>query len=465
MIRKIIIISTACLLGISVHAQDIISLEKCKALALENNSKAQNSQLSLEAARQTKKEAFTKYFPSISGTGTGFIANRAMMSMEMDVSSMMAPMMSAFSPAIEWAMTQGAPIDPDVLEALNNGDPMKIEALKKGVIGAVMAMQPIFAGGQIINGNKLAKIGVEVAELQKTMSDDEITLTVEQYYWQIVALEEKTKTIAEAEILLNRVHTDVKNAMDAGLINRNDLLKVELKQNELESGKLKLANGLKLIKMVLSQFIGLSSNDFEVDKSLIENVSLTLNTRTDHSSVLQQRTEYRLLEKSIKVGELQVKMETGKHLPTVAVGAGWNYMSFDKGSSSAMKQDFGMVFATVSVPISDWWGGSYAIKKQKLQVKIAENDKRNAEEMLLIQMQQLWNDVEEAAQQVQLADKAIASALENVRLNTDYYEAGTSLLTDLLDAQNTLQQARDQHTEAATLYCVRLAKYRQVTGQ
>ena len=417
--------------------QEIYTLEKCKELALQNNAKARNSQLLLNAAKQTQKEAFTKYFPSVSSTAVGFRANDPMMSMDLPIGALM-----------------GDPTAP----------PMSFGMLEKGAIGAIMAMQPIFAGGQIINGNKLAKLGVEVAELQKIMNDDEIALTVEQYYWQIVSLEEKAKTITEAETLLNRVHNDVKNALDAGLINRNDLLKVELKQNELESGKLKLANGLQLAKIVLAQFIGLSPNDFDIDRTFVENINLSLAVRADHQSALTQRTEYRLLEKSIEAGELQVKMETGKHLPTVTVGAGWNYMNFDRGSSYAMKQDFGMVFATVSLPITDWWGGSHAVKKQKIQVQIAENDKRDTEEMLLIQMQQLLNEVEEAAQQIQLADKAIVAALENVRLNTDYYETGTGLLTDLLEAQSALQQTRDQHTEAVTAYCLRLARYRQATG-
>jgi outer membrane protein TolC len=337
--------------------------------------------------------------------------------------------------------------------------------LEKGIIGAVSASQPLYAGGQIINGNRLAKLGVEVAELQKTMTDDEILLTVEQYYWQIVSLEEKTKTIAEAETLLNRIHSDVQDALDAGLINRNDLLKVELKQNELESGKLKLASGVKLAKTVLAQFIGVSPDGFDIDRTLVETVTLLFDANADHQSALNNRTEYRLLEKSIEAGELQVKMETGKHLPTVALGAGWNYLSFDKGSPLAMQQNFGMVFATVSVPLTDWWGGSHAVKKQKLQVRIAENSKRDTEEMLLIQMQQLLNDVEDAAQQVQLADRAIVAALENVRLNADYYEAGTGLLTDLLEAQSALQQVRDQRTEAITVFCIKLAKYRQATGQ
>ena len=427
MLRKKIIISTAaCMLAVSLHAQEIISLEKCKELALQNNAKARNNQLSLEAAEQSKKEAFTKYFPSVNATGLGF---------------------GATDPMMEMASEHG-----------NMG------MLEKGTIGAVMATQPVYAGGQIINGNKLAKLGVEAAALQKTMSDNELALTVEQYYWQIVALEEKTKTVAEAETLLNRIHNDVKDAVEAGLINRNDLLKVELKQNELESGKLKLTNGLQLAKTVLAQFIGLSPNDFKIDLSLVENVTLSLAVPADHLSALTQRTEYRLLETSVEAAKLQVKMEAGKHLPTVAVGAGWNSISLDKGSPLASEKSFGMVFATISIPISDWWGGSYAVKKQKIQVRIAENDKRNAEEMLLIQMQQLLNDVEEAAGQVQLAGKAIAVALENVRLNTDYYKAGISLLTDLLDAQSALQQTRDQHTEAITAFCIKLARYRQATN-
>jgi len=424
--KKIIILLIACILSISAYTQEIFSLEKCKKLALQNNTKLQNSRLSLEAAEQAKKEAFTKYFPSVSATGMGFTASNPMMEM-----------------------------------ASEHGN---IGMLEKGIIGAVSASQPVFAGGQIVNGNKLAKLGVEAAELQKTMTEDEILLTVEQYYWQIVALEEKTKTIAEAETLLNRVHIDVKNAMDAGLVNKNELLKVELKQNELESGKLKLTNGLKLSKMVLAQYIGVLSGDFDIDKSLIENAKMIFNPHIDHESALRQRAEYRLLDKNIEANKLQVKMEIGKHLPTIALGAGFNYTNFDKGSPLASKKDFGMVFATVSIPLTDWWGGSRAVKRQKIQVNIAENEKRNTEELLLIQMLQLRNDVEEAVLQVQLADKSIVSALENVRLNTDYYEAGIGLLTDLLDAQSALQQARDQHTEALTVFCVKQAKYKQVIG-
>lgn len=439
MIRKnLIIASIACLTCVSAQTQEHYTLERCKQLALENNAKVQNAQLSLEAAGQTKKEAFTRYFPSVSATGFGFKANKSMLEMDLPLGTMM-----------------GNPAAP----------PISLGLMESGIVGTVIATQPIFAGGQIVNGNKLAKIGVEASELQKAMSDDEILITTEQYFWQIIALEEKVKTVAEAESLLNRAYSDVNNAYEAGLVNKNDLLKVELKQNELESSKIKLSNGLKLSKMVLAQFIGISADGFDIDKTVADGTTLLLNAQTDHQSALSQRTEYQLLEKSIEASKMQVRMEIGKNLPTVAVNGGWNYMNLDKGSPLAMKDNFWMGAVVVSIPISDWWGGTHAIKRQKLQVRMAENEKRNAEELLLIQMQQLWNELEESYAQMQLAEKTIASALENVRLNEDYYKAGTGLLIDLLDAQSSLQQTRDQYTEAAIGYQINLSRYKQATAQ
>jgi outer membrane protein TolC len=140
-------------------------------------------------------------------------------------------------------------------------------------------------------------------------------------------------------------------------------------------------------------------------------------------------------------------------------------MSFDRGSSTESTDNFGMAFATVSVPLSGWWGGSHAIKKKKMEVRAAENTKQNTAELLLLQMQRLWDELDEARQQVQLARQSISVAEENVRLNEDHYREGISILSDLLDAQNLLQQSRDQYTEALTAYYLKQSEYRQATGQ
>jgi outer membrane protein TolC len=466
------IIIILCFTANFIFPQNVLTLEQCKELALKNNMQAKNAALSVEIAKQQKKEAFTNYFPSISATGMGFIANKPMMTMEMDMSEAMQPLTGVLSPIIGWAMQSGVPIDPNALAAMQNSEPQKIEMLKNGVIAGVMATQPIFAGGQIVNGNRLAKTGVEVRQLQKQITENEALLETEQYYWQIVSLQEKMKTIENSDSMLTRILSDVKAAVSAGLTTGNDLLRVELEQNRLQSGKLKLENGLTMLKMALGQKIGVPADSFNIEiPSLI--ADLTRNPLNDEeipalagmTNEVQNRSEYRLLEKSVEVARLQRKMEVGKSLPTVAVGAGYNYMNFDMHKDDGMKNDFGMVFASVSIPITDWWGGAHAIKRKKLELQQAENTKNETTELLLQQMQNVQNGVNEAYAQVLLAQKSIRSAEENLKISQDNYNAGITTLSDLLEAQNLLQQSHDQYTEAATEYFVKQAEYKNVTGR
>ena len=449
------------MLGITVipaFSQELLTLEQCKELALRNNMQVKNAELTIEAAKEQKKEAFTKYFPSISLSGGGFQANKPMMSVDMDLTSVM----SAVTPVIMWAMEQGAPIDPNALAALGNG-PMKIEALKNGVIGGVMLTQPIFAGGQIVNGNKLAQAGVEVRQLQKKITDSEILLTTERYFWQLVSMKEKMKTIENSEKMLDHILSDVKVAVEAGLTTRNDLLRVELERNKLESNRSKAENGLQILKMAFAQHIGLPAGDFDIQQPEFNDVRLPIASGND-TTLLQNRLEYQLLQKNVDIAKTQVNMEIGKNMPTVAIGAGYDYMNFDLHKNPGIKNDFGMLFATVSVPITDWWGGSHAIKRKKLEYRAAENTRQDNADLLLLQMRQVRDELNQAYQQILIAKKSIEVAEDNLKVNEDTYNAGVSILSDLLDAQNLLQQARDQYTEAVTQYYLKQAEWEKVRG-
>jgi outer membrane protein TolC len=149
----------------------------------------------------------------------------------------------------------------------------------------------------------------------------------------------------------------------------------------------------------------------------------------------------------------------------VVVGAAYVYMKSDLGRLPETKYNFGMLFATVSVPLSGWWGNSHAIKKKRLEVQQAVNTRQETSELLLTQMQHLQNAVTEAYQQTLLAQESIAVAEENVRYNEEHYRAGVSILSDLLDAQSLLQQSRDQYTEAATGYFMKVSEYEKATGR
>lgn len=86
---------------------------------------------------------------------------------------------------------------------------MGMSLLKNGVMGGITVTQPLFSGGQIINGNRLAAVGTEVSKIQKEQNENEVSLTVEQYYWQVVMLQEKLATLTAVATQLDRISKDV----------------------------------------------------------------------------------------------------------------------------------------------------------------------------------------------------------------------------------------------------------------
>lgn len=427
-----------------VAAQTRFTIEQILDSARQNNIAIRSAQYGIEAAQHQRKEMFTKYFPSVSAAGVWFNATKYMAKMTVNPSEMLSPQ------AIQ-DLAQVLPAS--ALASL--ASPVTVTMLKKGVIGTVSAIQPIFAGGQIVNGNRLAKVGEDVSKLQLELSQNEVEKTAEQYFWQLASVQEKLKTIQAAEQLLDDIHKDVDVAVRAGVAMPNDMLQVQLRENEIASQKLKVVNAISLMRMLLSQYCGLRDTTFVIDYSsqIVDNVQCSM-------SNVQSLPEYQLLTKQVEAAKLQRKLAVGQNLPSVGVGVGYNYHNLLENDRS-----FGLVFATVNVPISDWWGGSHAIKRKKIEQQKAEDQLQNNSQLLQIRMQNAWNNVQESYQQLLLAQRSIEQAQENLRLNRNYYQAGTSKMSDLLQAQLLYQQAQDKRTDAFADYQNKLIEYRHSIGE
>lgn len=433
----------------TVAAQPGYTLAQLKDSALAHNAAVSNARLSVDAASQQRREAFTKFFPNVSATGFTFNANRGMAETTVNPSEIVP---SSLAPALSQLFP------PEALVALAN--PVTISMMKNGTVGSIMAVQPVFAGGQIVNGNRLARVGEDVSRLQLQLSQQEVERNVEQYYWQLVTLNEKRRTLDAVDTLLADIHKDVDVAVRAGVALRNDLLQVQLRQNDIASQRLKLNNGVTLLHLLIAQYCGLQDTTFALAVSDINNQGNQLPSLSREGSGVSLLPEYRLLEKQVEAATLQKKLAVGQNLPSVAVGAGYTYHNLlDRDRT------FGMLFATVSVPISDWWGGSHAVKRRKIELQQAEEQLADNAQLLNIRMQKTYNDVVEANEQLQLAQRSIEQAEENLRLNRNYYQAGTSRMADLLEAQLLYQQARDRHTDAFADLQNKLLEYRFATAQ
>jgi outer membrane protein TolC len=167
-----------------------------------------------------------------------------------------------------------------------------------------------------------------------------------------------------------------------------------------------------------------------------------------------------MLNKAVEISKLDKKMAIGSNLPQLAVGASAFSMDMmDKTSSNAL------IFATLSIPISDWWGGSHKIKEKQISINMAQNKLAETSELLNLQMQQTKQQAEESYWEVEYAKEAETEAGEHLKVVTDNYHAGVVSTSDLLEAKAMHQQALDNLTDANCHYQIAVAKFKQANGQ
>lgn len=402
-------------------AQKQLSLDDCISLAFKHSTQIKNAVLDLEASKDLKRESFTKYFPKVNLSGVSYVANTEI---------------------FETELVPG----------------MEVSFLKKGTMGGITAMQPIYAGGLIKNSNKLASIQVETKKLMLEYTEDEVQRTVEQYYLQYVSLYKKMETLHTLENLIQNTRRDVEGLVKSGVTTTNSLLEVELKENEIASCKLQVNNGLKHLKMLLGQQIGMNIDEFVIADWAYEELVSPEKYKVNHESALYRTVTYQLNENNVKMANLQTKLERSKYMPSLAIGVGyWSHNLFSQWDS------FGLIHATVSIPILQWWGGSHAIKRKRKEEKIVRLNMENTKELLLIQMQRIYDDLIVAYGQVEISQKSIDTASEYVRINAECFKVGTITLTTLLESQSMLQRAHDQYVEKYTEYLIKLSEYKRLT--
>lgn len=445
--------------GYSRRIHDL-SLEHCQDMASENNPYVLNSQLDVYAARAQKQEALSEYFPKVSVNAFSFHAFDPML--EIGVTNILGK--SDFSYNLQNLVTS--------LASAWGFDPV-YSTLEHGVSATVSVMQPVFAGGRIVNGNRLAALGVEAAGLQKNMQVRTVAEDVEKGYWQVVSLEEKMKTLDQLQTLVDTLYKDVSSACAAGLVTENDLLQVQLRRNELRSGKIQLKNGIRLAKMNLFNSIGVVYSPYlsTANDSIPYIDDIRLSEAIDsfgapeqyyrpEEEIVANLDETRLLDISVESKKLEKRMVAGEAMPQIGVGVSYGYT--DLINDGRMN---GAVYAMVRIPISDWGKTSRKMQRYDYQLQKAQNEREYLNAQLILQVRKLWIDLESTWEQLQVASESVEVAGASVDNLSAYYEAGMSPMSEFLQAQSQLQKAENDYIDQCMNYRNALRAYLDRAGK
>lgn len=425
-------------------AEGPYTLEECRRLARSHNLEVKSAQLELESASETRKATFTKYFPQVSATAGALASKDRLLSTTTPETNL---------PVIDPAtgMTGQSAYVPSM--ALGTG--------RTAGIASLMIQQPLYAGGRVVNGNRLAKVGEEVARNKVLLAERDAVAQAEDKYWALLALQEKRRTLDAYDSLLVSLQRQVEDAVAHGLSTRNDLLKVRLKQGEVRIRRMQLESGLRLSARDLRQHLGLPE-----DSTLVLADSLAVPQDPAALSgwkqgAVERRVETRLLAQGVRAEELQADIEQGTMLPSVMVGADASYLKvsgFDGGTSLT-------VFGLVSVPISDIWSGHHSTQAHRIKVREAGLKEADTRRKIGLGVDKDWDDLVRSFQNGLLSDNAVEQAEVNLGEENDRYRNGIATASDYLEALVSRQESLDKRLEVRKDYWLARSAYLRSVAQ
>ncbi|HJT75153.1 MAG TPA: TolC family protein [Chitinophaga sp.] len=415
---------TALVLHDKVKAQSpVLTLAECRRLALEQNKKMKAAQYRIDASKAALKAANANAYPSIDASLLGIYLGK--------------PIGGAFDGMI-----------PDAVAS-----------------GTVTASQAIYAGGKIRTGKEAAGKGVEIQEEQKLLTASEVLLNVEKAYWQIVQVNEKIILANKYRDMLQALQQDLQNSFDAGMIYKNDLLRVEVNLNEAKLNIIKAQDGLVMAKLNLAQIIGNANNTtFELADSVTGNFSEV--QAGSLAEAAEKRPEIRLLKKSVEAEELQRKLLKADRLPTIGLSAS-GLATAGKGANFTNGKDFlGSWYglASISVPIFDWGKRNAKVREQSFKIAAQQQQLDETKEMIGLEVQQAYLLLNQSVKNIELSQLSLQQADENLKLANDRFKAGTITGKDVQEAQAIWQQAYSGVIDAKVAYKVNEAAYKKAMG-
>ena len=436
------------LLVLGLKAQTpVLTLDSCFALAKANNAQLLTDQLEIQKAQEVKAQVFTKYFPQVSISYLAYYAAKPII--EYGINDIQDDDLGAFLSALITTLN-----DP---EGANMGLPTEINLMKQGHGVNVTAMMPVYAGGRILNGNRLANVGIEAAQLKAEVSERDMLENIESTYYLVLGLQDKVHTVESALALTDSLDHIVEVALKAGLITKSDKLRLALKQNELKANQLQLSNGIVLASQLLCQQIGIS---YPEDGLSLDTACFSIKNHANTLHVNFIRPEQQLLQLQIDAEKLRKKLTIGEALPQVGIGGTYSYGNLVrkyKGNAIALAQ--------VSIPLTQWWETSHKLKEHNIAIREAELMQKDLTEKMGLQVKQAYNQMVEAEALMQSDKAALDMAQENYRLAELNYRAGMNTITDVLEAHALLLQAKNAITDRQITYLTARRRYHDLSGQ
>lgn len=462
---------------LTAGAQQVLSLDECRQLALQNNKQLGVTRVKQEMALNLRKAARTNYLPKVDVIGGYEFFSREISILNKDQKNTFANLgttaMTGVGEHLSSTLTslvQQGLIKPEMAQQLGAlmgqmGQPIaqlgnqigeKInDAFKTDsrnmFAASVMLRQPIYMGGAITAANRMAEINQELAANEEQGMVQNTLKSIDDIYWTVVSLKQKQKLANSYRDLVQKLDDDVHKMISEGVATRATGLKVDVSVNEADMQVTQVEDGVALAKMLLCQLCGLPvDTDIVLADEGKDVLPMTTDVEDDgNEAAYANRNELKMLENAVQMSEQATKLVRAAFLPQVALTGG--YMLSNPNLYNGFERKFAGVWnvgVLLRVPVWNWFEGQYKVRASRAATTIAAMELDDAREKIGLQLEQCRFKMKEAQKRLAMATKNLSSADENLRCANVGFREGVIEATDVMAAQTAWQQAQTQKIDA-----------------
>ena len=398
-------------LSLPVLAQQSTLLEKYRTMALDYNHDLKAAEKNIAASMEVEKSARADLKPKLSGAAS-FQYTGNPMELTLDIPSI------GLSKTVEG-------------KNLNYG-------------GSLSILQPVYTGGRVLESIRMAQHQQALVGNQAKALNDAVCYQTDIQYWSAVARQEIVDVAEDFRNSIAALVKTIKERVEVGLVDPQDLLMAEVKLNEAEYQLLQAQSNFETGRMALNSMIGVR---LEQPTELDAQIPIVVVSDSLWLSTGMGRPEIQMAYDKIRIAESTKKMNDSQFKPQFYVGVEGSYSSPGYNFKKDLDPNYA-VYAKVSVPIFEWGKRRSEKRVSSFRIGMAEDNLNKVVDRVELEVSVARKALSQAIERVRLSESSLAKAEENEAKAVERYNEGKVSVVEVIDAQTYRQTSQVNYVQA-----------------
>jgi len=257
--------------------------------------------------------------------------------------------------------------------------------------------------------------------------------------------------------------TDFTNMEKNGLLARNDLLKAQLQQSNIEVALTQAESDLKVARINMNIMLGIPENSqYDVDTTFLAQAGPDGKSVAEwEQTALQRRKDAAALQAHEKAAYAGIKSAKGDYYPSLSLTGGYvaanipNFLTV----TNAVNVGVGLKYN-----LSSLWKTGSKVDDAKNELNAVKINEEMLADNIHVQVNEAYENYVVSTKKIEMYEKAIEQADENYRITKNKHENSLATTTDLLEADVAQLQAKLNYTTAKADAVVSYNKLLETAG-